>query len=369
LGTRCRVKCSLTGWPPLRRRRVSRLSSLSSIRSHRKLPGGEPQGLRHPGLPRAVPIMASQNGGRKRLCRIREMQICWQTQRQEEGYGGIWARRGFVTLHLAGIQIDGGSSMSSRSQIEWTEATWNPTRGCSRVSPGCGNCYAARFAHRLGGPGKPYEGLTRATESGPQWTGRVKLARKVLDLPLRWRSPRLVFVDSMSDLFHEKVPLSYIDEVFAVMERAGSHTFQVLTKRAERLSDLAPRLRWPPNVWMGVSIESEEYTYRSDLLAKVPAHTRFLSLEPLLGRIQMLPLEGVHWVIVGGESGPGARRINAAWVREIREVCCDARVPFFFKQWGGLRKSKNGRRLDGQTWDEMPACGRLGREQVGLGIA
>ena len=259
--------------------------------------------------------------------------------------------------------------MGSRSQIEWTEATWNPTRGCSRISPGCRNCYAERFAHRLGGPGKPYEGLTRVTELGPQWTGEVRLAKEALDLPLRWTSPRLVFVDSMSDLFHEKVPQSYIHEVFSVMKQASSHTFQVLTKRAERLRELAPELPWAPNIWMGVSIESQEYVDRAGLLAQVPARVRFISFEPLLARVRRLPLEGIHWVIVGGESGPGARHMDAEWVREIRAACKRRRIPFFFKQWGGVRKSRNGRRLDGRTWDEMPEIGWVGSEQLSFEAA
>jgi len=234
--------------------------------------------------------------------------------------------------------------MSEKSAIEWTDSTWNPVTGCNKVSPGCKHCYAEVFAERWRGiPGHPYEqGFDLRV-----WPDR-------LNLPLTWKKPRTIFVNSMSDLFHEKVPLAFIQTVFHTMEKASWHTFQVLTKRSERLADLAPHLNWPANVWMGVSIESYGYQSRADHLRKVPAAVRFLSLEPLLGPLDTLDVSGIHWVIVGGESGPGARPIEAEWVRKIREQCCAARVPFFFKQWGGVQKKRNGRVLDGRTWDEMP---------------
>lgn len=247
--------------------------------------------------------------------------------------------------------------MSATSSIEWTESTWNPVRGCSRVSPGCEHCYAQRMAHRFGAPGGAYEGLTRLSRKGPQWTGRIKLVHEALDEPLRWRRPRLVFVNSMSDLFHERVPLDFIRSVFETMQQAHWHTFQVLTKRSERLAEIAHVLTWPKNVWMGVSVECERYLSRVDDLRKVPANVRFLSLEPLIGPLPNLDLEGIHWVIVGGESGPGARPMEESWVRDIQAKCERASVPFFFKQWGGIRRKAAGRELDGRTYDEMPSSG------------
>lgn len=245
--------------------------------------------------------------------------------------------------------------MSTTSSIEWTETTWNPVRGCTRVSAGCEHCYAESMAHRFSGPGRPYEGLTRNRGNGPRWTGQVRLVEDAVAEPLRWRRPRLVFVNSMSDLFHEGVPLDFIRRVFETMETASHHTFQVLTKRAERLAEVAEELPWPSNVWMGVSVESSDYLPRIDRLRTVPAAVRFLSLEPLLGPLDRLQLRGIHWVIVGGESGPGARPMRKTWVRDIRRQCRTARVPFFFKQWGGVRKGEAGRALDGRTYDEMPA--------------
>lgn len=233
--------------------------------------------------------------------------------------------------------------MSDRTKIEWTQATWNPVRGCSKVSPGCKHCYAERFAERWRGiPGHPYE-----------FGFDVRPVPDMLDQPLRWRRPRLVFVNSMSDLFHEKVSTAFIERVFGVMAACPHHTFQVLTKRAERLLRLAPSLNWPANIWQGVSIESQEYAARADLLRRVPARTRFLSVEPMLGPVK-LRLSGIHWVIAGGESGPGARRLDEEWVRSLRDQCLRAHVPFFFKQWGGVRKHVTGRELDGRTWDELP---------------
>ena len=234
--------------------------------------------------------------------------------------------------------------MSVKSTIEWTDSTWNPVTGCSEVSPGCKHCYAETFAERWRGiPGHHFEqGFDLRL-----WPDR-------LELPLTWKKPRTVFVNSMSDLFHEEVPLAFIRSVFRTMEGASWHTFQILTKRSERLAELAPELNWPPNVWMGVSIETVDYLWRADHLRDVPAAVRFLSLEPLLGPLGALDLAGIHWVIVGGESGPRARPMEAAWVRDIRKQCRREGVPFFFKQWGGTQKKKNGRSLDGRTWDGMP---------------
>jgi protein gp37 len=234
--------------------------------------------------------------------------------------------------------------MAQLSSIEWTDATWNPVTGCTKVSPGCKHCYAERMAKRLEAMGQPRyrHGFTTA------------LQEDLLDLPLRWRQPRRIFVNSMSDLFHEDVPLSYVQQVFSVMESAHWHVFQILTKRAERLAELSPLLAWPANVWMGVSVESAAHTWRVQHLRKVPAAIRFLSIEPLLGPIPRLPLQGIHWVIAGGESGPGARPMHAEWVRSIRDRCIASGVPFFFKQWGGARKGRWGRELDDRTWDEMP---------------
>ncbi|MCY3022739.1 MAG: phage Gp37/Gp68 family protein [Planctomycetota bacterium] len=233
--------------------------------------------------------------------------------------------------------------MSEFSKIEWTNATWNPVTGCTKTSPGCKNCYAERFAERFRGvAGHPYEqGFDFRL-----WPERLKQ-------PLAWREPRLVFVNSMSDLFLDRVPFRFIQQVFATMRESKQHTFQILTKRAERLEHLAPHLDWPANVWMGVSVETQDFGWRVDSLRRVPATIRFLSLEPLLEPLE-LDLTGIHWVIVGGESGPGARPMLADWVRAIRDQCQAAEVPFFFKQWGGVRKSKAGRILDGRTWDEYP---------------
>ncbi len=234
--------------------------------------------------------------------------------------------------------------MSEKSTIEWTDSTWNPVTGCNKVSPGCKHCYAETFAERWRGiQGHPYEqGFDFRL-----WPDR-------LELPLAWKKPRTIFVNSMSDLFHEKVPLNFIQKVFRTMEKASWHKFQILTKRSERLAELASNLNWPPNVWMGVSIETAKYLCRADYLRKVRAAVRFLSLEPLLGPFGTLDLSGIHWVIVGGESGPSARPIEAKWVQEIRKQCRVAGLPFFFKQWGGVQKKRNGRILDGRTWDDVP---------------
>lgn len=234
--------------------------------------------------------------------------------------------------------------MSEISAIEWTDSTWNPVRGCTKVSPGCKHCYALTFAERWRGvPGHPYEqGFD------------LRLVPEKLEEPLRWKTPRRIFVNSMSDLFHDEVPLPYIRRVFAVMQKTPWHTFQVLTKRAERLAELAPRLPWPVNVWQGVSIETARYLPRIDSLRRVPAAVRFLSLEPLLGPLPAIPFDGISWVIVGGESGRGHRPIDPDWVREIRDQCLDAGVPFFFKQWGGKTPKAGGRLLDGDEWNQMP---------------
>jgi len=229
------------------------------------------------------------------------------------------------------------------------------------VSPGCANCYAMLMARRLSGPGKAYEGLTHLTAHGPRWTGQVRLVPEILELPLRWRKPRLVFVNSMSDLLHEAVPDAFIAEVFAVMRKADWHEFQILTKRADRIPSLEPLIEWPENVWMGVTVENADTLHRIDRLRESGAGIKWLSVEPLLGPLPNLDLTGIDWVVVGGESGPGARPMDPAWVREVRDHCIEQDVPFFFKQWGAFgpdgvqrTKKKNGRELDGRTWDEWP---------------
>ena len=243
---------------------------------------------------------------------------------------------------------------SQSSKIEWTESTWNPVRGCTRVSEGCRFCYAERIAARFSGEGMAYEGLAENTKAGPRWTQQVRPVPELLNEPLKWKKPRRIFVNSMSDLFHEKIELAYIQKVFDVMRRADKHQFQVLTKRAERLLEFSPKLPWPPNVWMGVSVEDDRVTHRIDALRQTDAQIKFLSLEPLLGALPNLALDGIDWVIVGGESGPGARKMEKEWIVDIRDQCANAKALFFFKQWGGKRKSKTGRELDGRTYDEMP---------------
>ena len=234
--------------------------------------------------------------------------------------------------------------MATKSAIEWTESTWNPVTGCTKVSSGCKNCYAERMAKRLQAMGQPnYANGFRVT-CHPQ----------ALGLPLAWKKPQTVFVNSMSDLFHEQIPVSFIDEVFFTMNQTRWHCFQILTKRAERLRELAPHLKWSANIWMGVTVEYCEIVGRIDALLDVPSSVRFLSLEPLLGPLPYLRLSGIDWVIVGGESGPGARPMRAEWVTGIRDQCLNANVPFFFKQWGGVRKKTAGRKLDGRIWDQMP---------------
>lgn len=245
--------------------------------------------------------------------------------------------------------------MANNSAIEWTEATWNPVAGCTVVSPGCTNCYAMRMADRLAAMGQEkYQGITRISGGRAKWNGEVKLDHAALELPKRWRASKIIFVNSMSDLFHEKVPSEFIRAVFKTMEDTPQHTYQVLTKRGERLQELSPSLKWSPNIWMGVSVESEGYTSRIDCLRRSGAAIKFLSLEPLLGPLDNLNLDGIDWAIAGGESGPGARRMNPDWVRSIRDQCNRNGIAFHFKQWGGVNKKKTGRLLDGRTWDEMP---------------
>ncbi len=246
---------------------------------------------------------------------------------------------------------------STSTAIEWTDKTWNPTTGCNKVSPGCKHCYAETVTKRF----------TQHFPNGFEFTLRPER----LEEPRRWRKPSRVFVNSMSDLFHERMPDRFLEEVFQVMAECPRHVFQVLTKRHERLLELAPELDWPRNVWMGVSVENQDYAHRADYLRRVPAAVRFLSCEPLLGPLR-LDLEGIHWVIVGGESGRGHRPIEAGWVRAVRSQCREAGAAFFFKQWGGLRPKAGGRELDGRVHDEMPAAwaahlGALG--EAGLAAA
>lgn len=234
--------------------------------------------------------------------------------------------------------------MSINSGIEWTTSTWNPVTGCTKVSSGCKNCYAERMSRRLQAMGQPnYRNGFKVTTHA-----------HVLPLPLQWRKPQTVFVNSMSDLFHKSVPKAFILRTFDVMNRAAWHTFQVLTKRSERLLELDTTLRWRKNIWMGVTVEDKENLYRIDHLRETGAATKFLSFEPLLGPLGKLNLRDIDWVIVGGESGFGARPMDPLWVKDIREQCVRSGVPFFFKQWGGVRKKEAGRELDGRTWNEMP---------------
>jgi|SRR5581483_1565001 len=243
--------------------------------------------------------------------------------------------------------------MGDKSSIEWTEATWNPTTGCDRTSPGCDNCYALTLAKRMKAMGQPkYQCDGDPRTSGPGFGLTVHL--DALDVPLRWKTPRVIFVNSMSDLFHCEVPLGFIRDVFAVVAETPQHTYQVLTKRSKRLAQLAPKLDWPVNLWMGVSVENDRYTFRVDHLRQVPARVRFVSAEPLLGPLSGLDLDGIHWLIAGGESGPGARPMEPDWVRDLRRNCHTSGVPFFFKQWGGRTPKAGGRTLDGRTHDEMP---------------
>lgn len=230
------------------------------------------------------------------------------------------------------------------SRIEWTEATWNPVTGCSKFSSGCRNCYAERMAGRLKAMGQP------KYRNG----FKVTVHPRALPVPMAWRKPRMVFVNSMSDLFHEEVPDDFIMQVFEVMREACWHTFQILTKRPHRLEELNGSIRWPANVWMGVTVEEGAYTDRLESLKAIDAAVKFVSFEPLLGSISDPDLDGIDWAIVGGESGPGARAIELQWVLDIRDACVRKSVPFFFKQWGGVRKTKAGRLLEGREWNQLP---------------
>ncbi|MDO8683637.1 MAG: phage Gp37/Gp68 family protein [Armatimonadota bacterium] len=234
--------------------------------------------------------------------------------------------------------------MSTKSSIEWTESTWNPVTGCTKTSLGCRHCYAERMAYRLQSMGQP----------NYQNGFKVTTHENALDLPLKWKKPQIIFVNSMSDLFHEKVGNDFILRAFEVMRQAHWHRFQVLTKRAERMLEMNSILNWAPNIWMGVSIESEQWLHRADYLRETDAAVKFLSLEPLLGPLPNLNLDGIDWVIVGGESGPGARPLSDQWVKEIRDKCITSGAPFFFKQWGGVNKKKAGRLLEGRVWNQMP---------------
>ncbi len=238
--------------------------------------------------------------------------------------------------------------MAQNSKIEWTESTWNPVTGCTKISPGCKNCYAERMALRLKAAGSPNyaNGF------------RVTLHPHALEIPLRWKQPRAIFVNSMSDLFHKNVPFDFIARIFDVMHRASHHRFQILTKRSDRLLELSRRLTWPRNVWMGVTVENAACVFRIDDLRETDAAVKFISFEPLLGPIPGIDLECIDWMIVGGESGPKARPMKPQWVVDIRDQCLAAHVPFFFKQWGGTNKKKAGRTLDGRTWGQMPLVTR-----------
>ncbi|EIW17528.1 MULTISPECIES: DUF5131 family protein [Pelosinus] len=239
--------------------------------------------------------------------------------------------------------------MAGKSKIEWTEATWNPVTGCTKISAGCTNCYAERLAMRLKAMGqlKYRNGF------------KVTLQEKALDYPLLLKTPKIIFVNSMSDLFHEDVPFEYIKKIFDIMKQASWHRFQVLTKRSERLAELSSLLEWSPNIWLGVTVENNDCIFRIDHLRETNAHIKFLSLEPLIGPLPDINLTNIDWVIVGGESGPGSRPMKEEWVHSIRDSCQRGHIPFFFKQWGGVNKKKAGRILDGRTWDEIPNYARL----------
>ena len=249
--------------------------------------------------------------------------------------------------------------MALQSSIEWTESTWNPVTGCSKISLGCRHCYAERMARRLQAIGHPHyrNGF------------KVALHEDALDLPLRWKRPQAIFVNSMSDLYHRDVPLTFIRKVFGVMNQANWHRYQILTKRAERLAELDGKLPWGPHIWQGVTVEHPAYAGRIDLLRQAGAHIKFLSLEPLLAPMPRLKLHGIDWVIVGGESGPGARPMLSDWVTDIRDQCQKAGVAFHFKQWGGVFKKRNGRKLEGRFWDEMPDAPALVARPAQLELA
>jgi len=232
----------------------------------------------------------------------------------------------------------------AKSTIEWTESTWNPVTGCTKISPGCQHCYAERMARRLKAMGQP------------NYRSGFKIAthEHTLEMPLKWKKPQMVFVNSMSDLFHEAVPIAFIQSTFEVMRRASWHVFQVLTKRADRLEELSKKIDWPSNVWMGVSVEGKKYLYRINHLRRTASSVKFVSFEPLLEPVGIVDLQGIGWVIVGGESGPHARPMKEEWVLQIQNQCQSQKVPFFFKQWGGRNKKKNGRKLRGRVWNQVP---------------
>ncbi len=265
-------------------------------------------------------------------------------------YLGCWYRELYILILSLARLLAEVNEMAQASSIEWTESTWNPVTGCTKVSPGCRFCYAERMARRLQAMGQPRyrDGF------------ELSLQEDLVELPLQWKTPRIIFVNSMSDLFHDKIPISFIQRCFSTMERAAHHTFQVLTKRPERAAELAMNLPWPDNVWLGTSVENQTFVGRVPVLSTIPAAIRFLSIEPLIGPISRLPLHGINWVIVGGESGPNARPMKADWATGIRDRCIRYDVPFFFKQWGGVQKSRTGRLLEGRTWDEMPSLSRRG---------
>jgi protein gp37 len=251
--------------------------------------------------------------------------------------------------------------LAANTDIEWTEATWNPIAGCRIVSPGCTNCYAMRMAARLQAMGMvKYAGTTRKSGKRHVWTGKVNIDRNALSAPLAWKRPQRIFVNSMSDLFQDKADEKFIRQVWEVMARAHWHSFQILTKRPEHMLNVLSNPEFPslPNVWLGTSVESEDYVHRIDVLRQVPARVRFISFEPLLAPIRDPNLAGIHWAIVGGESGPCARPMQAQWVEDLCDSCERQRVAFFFKQWGGTRKKKTGRLLQGKTWDEYPGAVR-----------
>jgi protein gp37 len=255
----------------------------------------------------------------------------------------------------------------SKSSIEWTEATWNPVAGCTILSPGCTNCYAMRMAARLSSMGQgKYDSTTRVSGGRSKWTGQINLDRASLSIPKKWSTGKIIFVNSMSDVFHEDIPFDYLQEIFSVMESTPQHTYQVLTKRGDVLEDRAKYLRWPSNVWMGVSVESADYLFRIDHLRRTPAVVKFLSLEPLLGPLGRLDLRQIDWAIAGGESGPGARPMHPDWVRDIRDQCVRSGVAFHFKQWGGANKKKSGRTLDGRIWNQWPSAMKSNVSQFGL---
>lgn len=243
--------------------------------------------------------------------------------------------------------------MISKSKIEWTEASWNPITGCTKISAGCTNCYAERLTIRLKAMGQP------KYRNGFE----VTLHEGALQYPLEIKTPKTIFVNSMSDLFHEDVPIEYIKKVFDIMKQASWHRFQVLTKRADRLAELSPLLEWSSNIWMGVTVENNDCISRIDHLRKTDAHIKFLSLEPLLGPLFDINLTNIDWVIVGGESGPGARPMKEEWVRDIRDSCQKLNIPFFFKQWGGVNKKKAGKTLDGRIWNELPPVAKQDKNQ------